>query len=130
MAAPVSITCPICRNSFPVPTEVVAVEDPAHVLVRMDRSDLYGHLQQCAAGHAHAQPETPTPPPAAPPAAPYVARGTRPCTMCGTHATNCLGQLHATQGPCCAACGHGNTHPAPQDSLPCATWAAEHGVRR
>lgn len=50
MNGPVTVTCPMCRESYPVPTEVLGVdEDADQVVVRMDRSGLYGHLRECAA---------------------------------------------------------------------------------
>lgn len=52
MAGPVRVTCPVCREAFDVPTEVVGVDVLRNqVLCRMDRSGLYGHLQRCAAAH-------------------------------------------------------------------------------
>ena len=50
MAGPVTITCPTCGRAFPVPTEILGVDESTnHVVVRMDRTELYGHLQQCVA---------------------------------------------------------------------------------
>lgn len=136
---PVTITCPVCRETFPVPTELVGVaEDGRTVLVTMDRSELYGHLRECAAKHgdqagqagaterdqakdAHPAGKSlelhhePVP----------VAKGTRPCVMCGTSSPDCMTSL-ANTVPCCGACGEGNTHPAKHESIPCAQWAAEH----
>lgn len=123
---PVTITCPTCGTGFPVPTEVLGI-DGHQVVVRMDRSELYGHLQACAAGKleqpAAEQPRELEQPKLKAPA--YVAKGKRTCTMCGTPGPDCLQQLTSSRSACCGACGEGNTHPAPKESLSCAEWAAE-----
>lgn len=50
MAGPVKVECPVCHVLFPVPSEVVGVDEQANtVVVRMDRSGLYGHVAECAA---------------------------------------------------------------------------------
>lgn len=46
MAGPVTITCPGCGTPFHVPAQVVRVLGHT-VVVRMDRSKLYGHLAEC-----------------------------------------------------------------------------------
>lgn len=147
MAGPVTVACPVCRQAFPIPTEVVGVDHEHNtVLVTMDRSELYGHLRTCAAEHGDqagqehdderdkAKDQHPAGKalerPAAPiPVAPgLVAKGNRPCTMCGTSSPDCMTSL-ANSLPCCGACGEGNTHPSRHESTPCAQWAAEHLTR-
>lgn len=148
---PVTITCPVCAESFTVPTTVLHVDaENSRVLVSMDRTDLYGHMDQCVRTHqdtpehpqatreqrAEAMAQHPAgkglerPLPAshsAAPIPPFVAKGTRPCVMCGVHATVCLANLDAQPGtsPCCGACGEGNTHPAKHETTPCALWPAQ-----
>lgn len=134
----VQIKCPTCHKLFNVPSEVLGQDGPS-VIVRMDRTALVNH--DCG---------TPAPPPPAPvrgkamlPANPhlagrigllleregYVAQGgSRACTMCGTKGAECLEGLRGPgpRPPCCAACGVGNTHPAPGESVgSCAQYAAE-----
>ena len=120
--SPVHVTCPVCHEAFPVPTHLVS-EDGHHALVAMDRSELYGHLTDCAgkAGAAAAE-DTPVP---LPTSAAYVAKGKRPCIMCGATNPDCLASL-VKATPCCGACGDGNTHPARHEDTPCAVWAADH----
>lgn len=98
---PVTVACPVCRVAFPVPCEVLAI-DGALVIVRMDRSALFGHLQEC--GGRPAAPELPR----------FVVPGRRTCIMCGTPNAECLASLR-NGAPCCGACGEGDTHPAPGD---------------
>lgn len=146
MAGPVTITCPVCQQAFPVPTEVLGT-DGHQVVVRMDRSELYGHLQECTAescdqrpdpegetdarashpaGKALERPARGVGPVALPP---FVATGRRPCLMCRTDAPACMVGLQGKGTPCCGACGEGNTHPAPGESTDCRVWAAEHGAK-
>lgn len=138
MAGPISVTCPMCGEVFPAPAEIVKVDTERNVvLCRLDRSGMYGHLASC--------PGTPAAPePAALPVpevskadldgrvhllldqGAYVATGgSRACTMCGTNGDPCLKGLRVRRKPCCAACGEGNTHPAPGEGKGmCAEWAA------
>lgn len=136
MAGPVSVTCPLCRVAFDVPTEVVGVDEARNLAyVRMDRSELHGHLAECAArqgdkaGAALVNGEPTkalTHPPIAQPhdLPPFVARGKRPCVMCGMENGACMESLLNTV-PCCGACGEGNTHPTRHETVPCAVWASE-----
>lgn len=70
--------------------------------------------------------------------------GSGACTMCGVTRDGCLQQLQPLTlplengkpagtvpgKPCCAVCGDGNTHPAPQEAAQtCAQWAVTHGAR-
>lgn len=151
------IRCPHCTQDFPVPADVVEVHEATNlVTVVLDRTDLYGHQQQCAAARG-----LPAPSPSkvlvvrgssadvhqigCPTKAELAGRisqmldmrayvatgGSRACTMCGTNGAACLDQLgEAAKGiPCCSACGNGNTHPAPNEGSTCAEWATEYGVR-
>lgn len=120
MAGPVTITCPTCREAFPVPTEVLGT-DGHQVIVRMDRTELYGHLEECAgqAAEQHAEQQAEagkalTRPPVAQPhdVPPFIARGKRTCVMCGATNEACMASL-ANSLPCCPSCGEGDTHPAP-----------------
>lgn len=135
MAGPVSITCPTCREAFTVPTEVLGI-DGHQVVVRMDRSELHGHLQACAARAAeqqtvpgkaveHVNPPQPVHVPSLLPVPPFVARGRRPCVLCGAPNPECLTSVQRTRSGCCAGCDNGATHPAPHDTLPCAVWATD-----
>lgn len=131
---PLSITCPNCRKAFRVPVEVLGI-DGHMVRVRIDRSKVYGHVQDCKGPDpepAKAEPgkvvDTPrdTLPKVAPlTAATYVAKGRRACLMCGVPGPECMDGLGRERKACCPACGDGNTHPAPQDTVPCASWAAD-----
>lgn len=144
---PLTITCPMCRQAFPVPADVVSV-DPRHpelVMVRVDRSELYGHLRECAAergdqaGRDATDQDTDTKPgkalerpaPELVNAPDPVAKGARPCVMCGARADTCLGALAERPGtpPCCPSCGEGNTHPARHESIPCAEWPTHAAAR-
>lgn len=143
------ITCPLCRRDFPVPAEVLQVNTATNlVTVQMDRTELYGHMQRCANEYGAPAPSAskvlvvrgqnmPTEQPAPSQrelagrigqmldTGAYIATGgSRACTMCGMNGADCLTQLReAGQGtPCCAACGNGNTHPAPSDTVPCSDW--------
>jgi hypothetical protein len=117
----VTITCPTCRQVFPVPTEVLGT-DGHHVIVRMDRTELYGHLEQCAGQtaerQAEAEQQVPSKAVARPPIAqphdvpPFIAKGRRTCVMCGATNEACMASL-ANSVPCCPSCGEGDTHPAP-----------------
>lgn len=132
MAGPVTITCPTCQRAFPVPTDVLGT-DGHHVIVRMDRTELYGHLEQCAGKAAEQLTITdqatdtiaevqaarwPGKALARPPIAqphdvpPFIARGKRTCVMCGETNEACMVSL-ADSLPCCPSCGEGDTHPAP-----------------
>jgi hypothetical protein len=140
--------------AFNVPTEVVGVDKLRNmVLAKMDRTHLYGHLQECAKTHPlpddaeathstelaqvheHQDPHL---------RARLVGRveqflrggffmakgGSRACTMCGVHGEACVKRLPITGKACCPACGDGNTHPAPGEAEgTCAAWAAEHGAQ-
>lgn len=126
---PIRVACPICRRDFTVPSKVLCVDETNdRVLVALDRTGLYGHLTECAQSAPVPDPPAevavrPTPPPPAPlPRMAFVARGARPCLMCGASSTQCLESLRNTV-PCCGACGEGNTHPAKHESMPCAVWA-------
>ena len=152
MAGPVTITCRGCGDVFPVPTRVVRVFGH-EVLVVMDRSGVYGHMAACP---GFAEPGSPAPvqevskaveTPGKPNPNPELAGrihqmlagghfmskgGSGACTMCGAGRDACLRLLNvkATHRPCCAACGNGNTHPAPMESRgTCAEWGAEHGAQ-
>lgn len=151
--AALSLTCPTCGTAFPVPAEVVSVDEKnQRVLLRCDRSELYGHLRECAgaagekagkalmaavsdadlrgriAGVLRIVEE-----------AGHLTRGTRACTMCGATNEACLASLSRGRSmfgrtrkpgtPCCAACGVGNTHPTAEERTPCAVWATEHGSK-
>lgn len=146
------VQCPLCKELFPVPTEVIST-DGHQVIARMDRSEVFGHMDQCL---AKAKPLTaPKAEPVKPAEAPKVTQrlrrptspgdrmrigqfleaegfvsygGSRACTMCGTNGTECLDQLRkeGTRPGCCPACHNGNTHPAPGEAVgSCAAWAAE-----
>lgn len=150
-----TIRCPICRTDYPVPTELVGVDESTNkVLVRMDRTNLYGHMRACAAEH-HQPPPAPdttvmarrVPPGPVVPTGPtkaelsgridqmlrmraFVQEGaSRACTMCGANGQDCLVQLEKRAAACCAACHNGDTHPVPKGDLSCAEWGAEHGVK-
>lgn len=157
MAGPLRIRCPHCTEDFPVPTEVLDVNPTTNlVTVVMDRTELYGHLKQCAAAHGAPQP-SPTRvivvrgsrsdvhrigvPSSADLSGridrmldmrAYVATGgSRACTMCGCIGQDCLTGLETKSGtPCCSACGNGNTHPAPNEGTTCAEWAVEYGCKQ
>lgn len=143
MAGPVTITCPVCRVAFTVPVSVVGIDvENNGVLLLADRSELFGHLAECAAEHgkkagaavvrARAVASYPKDPE-------LVGRvhqmlrmgafvsnaGSRACTMCGVTGPECMQRLERSRKGCCPACESGNTHPAPQDTVACSTWAAE-----
>lgn len=141
----VTIKCPTCHKSFVVPSEVLGL-DGHQVIVRMDRSEVVNHDCQPAALPAAAKPDAPkaierkrAEYPRHPALAGRISLmldredfvsigGSRACTMCGTKGQACLDGLRkpGKQGACCGACGEGNTHPAPGESLGmCAQWAAE-----
>lgn len=46
MAGPVTLACPRCREVFTIPTQVVKILGHT-VVVRMDRSEAYAHMDQC-----------------------------------------------------------------------------------
>lgn len=136
MAGPVTVTCPLCHVAFPVPTEVVGVDERRHLAyVRMDRAELYGHLRECAAkqgdvdaaGLVNGEPTKAVerPPLAQPHDVPPLPGGRRSCVMCGVLNAECMTRLQRSTKGCCPACENGNTHPAPQDTVPCAAWGAE-----
>lgn len=111
MAGPVTITCSGCGVAFPVPTRVLRVLGH-QVWVRMDRSEVYGHMATCP---GFAEPGSPEPlqevsKAVAVPDVPkadlagrinqfldgehYIARGgSRACTMCGTTGAACFEAL-------------------------------------
>lgn len=139
MAGPVSVTCPTCGQAFTVPAEVVSVDTATNrVLVRMDRTELYGHLEKCAAkaGEAAGKQLVQRMAAAVPPGVltgrvhqfldmrAYVASGgSRACTMCGMTGETCLAALSSANLPCCTGCRDGNTHPAPGEAQGmCAEW--------
>jgi hypothetical protein len=104
MAGPVTVQCPICRAAFPVPTDVIGARGH-EVIVRMDRSGLYGHMRECEGKAAEAPKAAPLPA--------FIAAGARTCTMCGIANTECMGRLNRSGKGCCPACEDGDTHPAP-----------------
>ena len=128
-----------------MPTEILGIDEASqHVIVRMDRTELYGHLAQCVrpqevSERAQAMERHPANGPTKREMAGridqlldgghYVAKGgSRACTMCGTKGDACLTQLRKQERACCPACGDGNTHPAPGESQHCREWAALHGT--
>ena len=146
MAGPISVTCPTCGEAFPVPSRVVSVDTNTNqVLVRMDRTELYGHLRACAgeAGEAAGNKLVQRMAAAVPPAVltgrvhrfldlrAYVpTAGSRACTMCGMAGETCLAALSSANLPCCTACRDGNTHPAPGEAQgSCAEWSAARGAQ-
>lgn len=156
MGGQVRIACPSCGESFVVPTEVLGVDRIRHqVMVVMDRSGLYGHLQACtgrdgtpAAPLEHRPAEVtkameahrPHPDPELVgrihqllDGGHFIAKGgSGACTMCGVNRDACMKSLRmeSRRKPCCGACGDGNTHPAPMESRgTCAEWGAEHGAK-
>ena len=143
--ASVTVSCPMCGESFPVPTELLGVDEENHtVLARMDRAKLYGHMETCTAAKPadfmdHKPSELVQHVPATVSKADlygriyqmlegghYVAQGgSRACTMCGVTGALCLSTIRAGQSACCPACGEGNTHRAPGESKGlCAEWSA------
>ena len=151
MAEPVKVTCPSCGEDFPVPTEVVHIDRARNlVLCRLDRSDLYGHLQACVAEKPARLEHRPAEVAKALEATPaaqdpelvgrvhlflsgghFMAKGgSGACTMCGVARDGCLTGAKLRKTACCGACGDGNTHPAPMESRgTCAEWGAEHGAK-
>lgn len=114
------VQCPLCRVDFPVPADVIETNQDTHlVTVVLDRTELYGHLQQCAA-RVGAPPPSPTKvvvlrgsgadvPPQYTKAelagrvhrflamGAFLSRaGSRACTMCGVPGAECLEQLSET----------------------------------
>lgn len=149
---PVKVSCPSCGVEFTVPTEVLGIDHLRHkVLVRMDRSGLYGHLQSCAGTtdrpldaplehHPAELVEAVKPDPELAgrihmmlAGGHFMSKGgSGACTMCGVNRDVCLANLQrpGEQAACCPACGGGNTHPAPQENAQtCAQWAETHGAR-
>lgn len=141
------VQCPLCKELFPVPTEVIGV-DGHQVIARLDRSEVFGHMDTCLAGRKPLGAKAKRPAvKAAIPAADLAGRvnllldnrafvaegGSRACTMCGVKGAECLDSLGKLdprdkhpQPACCPACGVGNTHPAPGEVVgSCAAWAAE-----
>jgi len=151
MAGPLTIACPTCGEVFALPAEVVDVDTKANrVVLNVDRSAVYGHLTACAAkaaqvpgkalaavvktvpdselaGRIHLMLDNRA----------YLVKGaSRACTMCGANSADCMALLTKAdprdtheRAACCAACGVGNTHPAPGADRGCAEWATEHGAQ-
>jgi len=158
MAGPMNITCPGCGESFPVPVQVISVNPRTHhVLCRIDRSGLYGHLAKCAGttdrpldAPLDTHPAEVSKAMAVPDKLPDIELagrinmmlngghfmskgGSGACTMCGVNRDVCLSALQPgrkTPKACCGACADGNTHPAPAENRgTCAEWGAEHGAK-
>lgn len=145
MPGPVTVRCPTCRVAFSVPTEQIG-QDGHHVIVRMDRSDLYGHLRTCtgpkvpgkAVEKRRAAPVTTVPQAELAGRihrmldmrAYVVEAGSRACTMCGMSGASCLALAgQNTREPCCRSCKDGNTHPVPGEAEgSCAQWAEARGA--
>lgn len=116
MSAALFVRCPICRELFPVPAGVIAV-DGHLVITRLDRSDVHGHMSTCAA-------QAPIPGKEVEPMAGNQI--SRACTMCGTPGKSCMDGLKRTRQACCGICGDGNTHPEPGESVgSCQEFAVE-----
>lgn len=134
--AALTLTCPRCQQPIVVPATIVHSDHArGTALVQIDQDVARAHLEAC-------QPAAPKAVEAAGPSQAdlagrverflsmraYIATGgSRACKMCGANGVACLDQLQGQPGvPCCAACGEGNTHPSPKDTLACAEWATEH----
>ena len=154
MAGGLTVTCPTCGRLFPVPSEVLGVDQATdQVIVRLDRTELYGHLSACAGREVEttergaamerhpAGGEAPDPTPIDqmldPKGLRFVAKGgSRACTMCGINGKACFAMLKGlglangkvVHAACCGPCAEGNTHPAPQEDATCQQWGAEHGA--
>lgn len=148
MAGPLTITCPGCGTAFHVPARVVRILGH-QVLVRVDRTQLYGHLAECPGLPDGAAPEreegkTMALPDERPTEQDLAGRvhlflttgsfmskgGSGACTMCGVGRDGCLSGVKLRRTACCGACGDGNTHPAPQENAQtCAQWAETHGAK-
>jgi hypothetical protein len=151
MSAPLSITCPSCQDQFPVPAEVLKVDILNNqVLVRLDRTEAFGHFTTCAIRKNRPRPEGKSMVPVegvsarqlVVPATELAGRihqmldmrafvatgGSRACTLCGVNGQDCMVQLDRKRVPCCSGCANGNTHPAPKQDATCAEWGAEHGA--
>lgn len=127
---PVTVACPMCKAKLDVPTEVVGTDQAGSLVVRMDPTTARQHAAECArtVQQPEAQDTTKAVAPAKAQIPPFVATGNRWCVACKISAKGCLDQLMAGKGACCAMCSEGDSHPAPQQSLSCAEWAAEHGA--
>lgn len=152
MAGPLNITCPSCGDAFPVPAEVLKVDVLNNqVLVRLDRTEAFGHFTICALRKNKPRPDGKAMLPVdgvsarqlVVPAVELAGRihqmlagdhyiatgGSRACNLCGVNGQECLDRLWAKNVPCCAGCGNGNSHPAPQEGDTCTEWGASHGCK-